>query len=61
MIDQLMILAESGALASEGLSAPAVGIGMFTIFMILLFFTWLTGGAHQRSLDKKRHDADTDH
>ncbi|MDN5820312.1 MAG: hypothetical protein L0H74_07980 [Brachybacterium sp.] len=62
MIDQLMILAESGAPASEGLSAPAVGIGIFVILMILLGFTWLTGGAHHRSLDKKRkHTPDSDH
>ncbi|ASK64738.1 hypothetical protein CFK39_01530 [Brachybacterium avium] len=54
MIDQLMILAESGAHASEGLSAPAVGIGIFVILLTLLGFTWLTGGAHHRSLDKKR-------
>ena len=52
MIDQLMILAESGASASEGLPAPAVGIGIFITFMVLLGFTWLTGGAHHRSLDK---------
>ncbi|HEX7351851.1 hypothetical protein [Brachybacterium sp.] len=63
MIDQLMILAESGAHASEGISAPAVGIGIFIILMVLLGFTWLTGGAHHRSLDKKQHEhtADTDH
>lgn len=53
MTDQLMILAESGVLASEGLSAPAVGIGMFIILMALLGLTWLVGGAHHRSLDKK--------
>ncbi len=53
MTDQLMILAESGTLASEGLSAPAVGIGMFIILMALLGLTWLVGGAHHRSLDKK--------
>ena len=56
MIDQLMILAESGAHASEGISAPTVGIGIFIILMILLGLTWLTGGAHHRSLDKKRRN-----
>ncbi len=61
MIDQLMILAESGTLASGGVTPPAVGIGMFTLFMLLLFFTWLTGGAHQRSLDKKQRKTDPDH
>ncbi|AXK45308.1 hypothetical protein [Brachybacterium saurashtrense] len=62
MIDQLMILAESGAEASEGLSAPAVGIGIFAILMVLLGITWLTGGAHHRSLDAKRDaSGDTDH
>lgn len=62
MIDQLMILAESGANASEGLSAPTVGIGIFIILMVLLGLTWLTGGAHHRSLDKKRkNSSDTDH
>ncbi|WP_114855659.1 hypothetical protein [Brachybacterium sp. YJGR34] len=60
MIDQLMILAESGAEASEGLSAPVVGIGAFIILMTLLGLTWLTGGAHQRSKDKKS-DSSTDH
>ena len=59
MIDQLMILAESGAGASEGIPAPFVGIGAFAILMILLGLTWLTGGAHQRSLEKK-HDSTTD-
>ena len=62
MIDQLMILAESGAHASEGLSAPTVGIGIFIILMVLLGLTWLTGGAHHRSLAKKRkNSSDTDH
>jgi hypothetical protein len=62
MIDQLMILAESGAPASEGISAPAVGIGIFVILMLLLGFTWLTGGAHHRSLDRKREKrTDSDH
>jgi type IV secretory pathway TrbD component len=60
MTDQLMILAESGTLASEGLSAPAVGIGMFIILMALLGLTWLVGGAHHRSLDKKS-SRDSDH
>ena len=60
MIDQLMILAESGASASEGLPAPAAGIGIFITFMVLLGFTWLTGGAHHRSLDKK-NDSGSDH
>ena len=61
MIDQLMILAESGASASEGLPAPAVGVGIFVAFVVLLGFTWLTGGAHHRSLDKKRKNtADSD-
>lgn len=59
MIDQLMILAESDTLASGGLSAPAVGIGFFIILLSLLGFTWLTGGAHQRSVKKKnRTDSD---
>ncbi|MGO1481504.1 MAG: hypothetical protein ACTHWF_10310 [Brachybacterium sp.] len=53
MTDQLVILAESGALASEGIPAPAIGIGMFIILMSLLGLVWLTGGAHHRSLDKK--------
>ena len=59
MIDQLMILAESGAGASEGIPAPFIGIGAFAILMTMLAITWRTGGAHHRSLDKK-HDADTD-
>lgn len=59
MIDQLMILAESGAGASEGIPAPFVGIGAFVTLMILLGLTRLTGGTHHRSLDTK-HDADTD-
>lgn len=62
MIDQLMILAESGTLASEGIPAPAIGIGVFLLLMALLGVTWLTGGAHHRSLDKKRgHSTDSDH
>ena len=60
MIDQLMILAESDTLASGGLSAPAVGIGFFIILMSLLGFTWLTGGAHQRSV-KKKNRTGSDH
>ncbi|WP_394214231.1 hypothetical protein [Brachybacterium vulturis] len=62
MIDQLMILAESGADTSEALSAPTVGIGIFVLLLILLGFTWLTGGAHHRSLDRKRkNSSDSDH
>ncbi len=61
MIDQLMILAESGAGASEGVPAPFVGIGAFIILMILLGLTWLTGGAHHPSLDAETtHEHDTD-
>jgi hypothetical protein len=60
MIDQLMILAESGAGASEGIPAPFIGLGAFAILLILLGLTWLTGGAHHRSLDGK-NDADSDH
>ncbi|HJC68570.1 hypothetical protein [Brachybacterium sp. EE-P12] len=59
MIDQLMILAESGAGASEGIPAPFIGLGAFAILLILLGLTWLTGGAHHRSLDAK-NDADSD-
>ena len=59
MIDQLMILAESGAGASEGIHAPFIGLGAFAILLILLGLTWLTGGAHHRSLDAK-NDADSD-
>src|SRR5690625_8034727 len=33
MFDQLMILAESGAAASEGIPAPFVGIGVFIMLM----------------------------
>ena len=59
MIDQLMILAESGAGASEGIPAPFIGLGAFAILLILLGLTWLTGGAHPRNLDKKnRTDSD---
>ena len=62
MIDQLMILAESGAQASEGIAPPVVGIGIFLILMTLLGLTWLTGGAHHRSLDRKRKRSDdSDH
>ncbi|MGP9539311.1 hypothetical protein ACT3SP_14980 [Brachybacterium sp. AOP43-C2-M15] len=62
MIDQLMILAESGTLASEGVPPAAVGIGVLVILMALLGVTWLTGGAHHRSLDKKSgHTSDSDH
>ena len=62
MIDQLMLLAESGANASEGISPATVGIGLFIIFLLLLLFTWLTGGAHHRSLDrnKRENTADSD-
>ena len=39
-----------------------IGIGIFIILMVLLGFTWLTGGAHHRSLDKKSTStSDTDH
>ena len=53
MIDQLMILAESGAGASEGIPAPFIGLGAFAILLILLGLTWLPGGAHHRSLAAK--------
>ena len=57
MTDQLMLLAEAGA-ETGGVSAPAVGIGLFLLFMVLLGITWLTGGAHHRSLDEKSSDRD---
>ena len=60
MIDQLMILAESGAATSEGVSAPVVGIGTFIILMTLLGLTWLTGGAKQRIKDSTS-DTDSAH
>ena len=59
MIDQLMILAESGGIASEGITPPVVGIGVFLILMTLLGFTWLTGGKHQRSKDRKKREKTT--
>ncbi|NMA76781.1 MAG: hypothetical protein GX960_05905 [Actinomycetales bacterium] len=60
MTDQLVILAESGTLASGGVPAPAIGIGMFLLLMSLLGLTWLTGGAHHRSLDKKKNSTGSD-
>ena len=60
MTDQLVILAESGTLASGGVPAPAIGIGMFLLLMSLLGLTWLTGGAHHRSLDKKNSTGSDD-
>ena len=58
MIDQLVILAESGTYASEGIPAPAVGIGFFIILMLLLGVTMLTGGEHQRKSRKPDESGD---
>ncbi|MFC7374730.1 hypothetical protein ACFQS2_13695 [Brachybacterium sp. GCM10030267] len=59
MIDQLMILAESGEHATGGVPAPMVGIGVFVIMMILLGVTYLTGGANQRK--RRKSDKPGDH
>ncbi|GAA1487395.1 hypothetical protein [Brachybacterium sacelli] len=58
MIDQLMILAESGEHATGGVTPPMVGIGVFIILMILLGITYLTGGTHQRKRDETREHGD---
>lgn len=47
MIDQLMILAEGGAQAAEGIPAPLIGVGVFVILLSLLGVTFLTSGGNQ--------------
>ena len=59
MIDQLMILAESGSAASEGIPAPAVGIGAFVLFLALLGIPYLAGGGN-RPGRSERTDDDSD-
>ena len=56
MIDQLMILAEAGEHASGGVTPPMVVIGVFVTMMILLGFTYLTGGTNQRRRKRDEHD-----
>lgn len=58
MFDQLMILAESGSAAAEGIPAPFVGIGVFIFLMSLLGITYLTSGSNQPRRD--RTDKSTD-
>ncbi|GAA1486442.1 hypothetical protein [Brachybacterium fresconis] len=58
MIDQLMILAETGENATGGVTPPMVGIGVFIILMILLGLTYLTGGTHQRKRGKSDQHGD---
>ncbi|HJB11022.1 MAG TPA: hypothetical protein H9786_10930 [Candidatus Brachybacterium merdavium] len=58
MFDQLMILAESGAAASEGIPAPFVGIGVFIMLMALLGITYLTSGENQRKRGKTDKSSD---
>lgn len=59
MFDQLLILAESGSAAAEGIPAPLVGVGVFLILMSLLGLTYLTSGKHQAKRGKS--DQTTDH
>ncbi|HIY23591.1 MAG TPA: hypothetical protein H9837_04680 [Candidatus Brachybacterium merdigallinarum] len=58
MVDQLLLLAESG---SGGVPAAGVGIGAFVFLMALLGVTWLTSGANQRRSRSETDDSGTDH
>lgn len=55
MLDQLQILAEGGAHASEGVSPFLVGGGMFLILLCLLGITYLFSGLNQDT-DRGRGD-----
>ncbi len=48
MLDHLLILAEGGSHASEGVSPFLVGGGFFVLFMILLGITFLFSGLNQK-------------
>jgi len=58
MFDQLMILAESGSAAAEGIPAPFVGIGVFIMLMALLGITYLTSGKNQPQRGKTDKSSD---
>lgn len=47
MIDQLLILAEAGHEASEGISPAFIGGGALLTLLVLLGLTFLTRGQHQ--------------
>lgn len=61
MLDQLVILAESGSHASEGISPFLVGGGFFVILMSLLGITYLFGGLHQHGKDERKPSQRDDH
>lgn len=52
MLDHLLILAESGSHASEGISPFLVGGGFFVLLMILLGITYLFSGLNQKVVTK---------
>ncbi|UYG16116.1 hypothetical protein BRM3_10845 [Brachybacterium huguangmaarense] len=52
MLDHLLILAEGGSHASEGVSPFLVGGGFFVFFMILLGITYLFSGLNQKVVTK---------
>ena len=58
MIDQLIILAEAGHEATEGVPPQYIGIGAFITMLVLLGIASLVGGSHQRDEDSEHH---TDH
>lgn len=61
MLDQLLILAESGAHHSEGIPPYLVGIGFFVVLMCLLGITYLFSGLnHSRHLDQSARRASQD-
>lgn len=48
MFDQLLLLAEAGHEASEGVPPAFIGLGALITLLLLLGVTFLTSGQHQR-------------
>lgn len=57
MLDQLLILAEGGSHASEGISPFLVGGGAFVILLCLLGITYLFSGLNQKNVRSTRDAA----
>ncbi|MGP9693184.1 hypothetical protein ACT3TZ_00985 [Brachybacterium sp. AOP25-B2-12] len=54
MLDQLLILAEGGSHASEGVSPFLVGGGAFVILLCLLGITYLFSGLNQKPSQRSK-------
>ena len=59
MLDQLVILAESGSESAESIAPYLVGGGFMLGLLVLLWITYLFGGLHQHGRSKSaQRDSD---